>query len=68
MNGVEGEEVDVAAEGCRAILDNMVDPAIEMCVLRAEEKHRVRPGWDKEVFVINVVTYLQVRSHTFDMR
>ncbi|KAF7799585.1 hypothetical protein EIP86_010822 [Pleurotus ostreatoroseus] len=53
------EEVDAAAVGCRAILDRMVDPAIEMCVLAADEKHRVRPSWDREVFVINAMTYLQ---------
>ena len=52
---------DTAAEGCRAILDRMVDPAIEMCVVAAEEKHKARPSWDREVFVINAMTYLQVR-------
>ena len=51
---------DVAADGCRGILDRMVDPAVEMCVVASEEKHRVRPSWDREVFVINAMTYLQV--------
>ncbi len=59
-----GDDVDMddAVVGCRAILDRMVDPAIELCVLAAEEKHRVRPSWDREVFVINAMTYLQVSA------
>lgn len=55
------EHQELAAEGCSAILDRMVDPAVEMCVLAADEKHRLRPSWDKEVFIINVLSYLQVR-------
>jgi hypothetical protein len=51
---------DTAADGCRIILDRMVDPAIEMCVIASEEKHKARPAWDREVFVINAMTYLQV--------
>ena len=56
----EGER-DAAVEGCRGILDRMVDPAVEMCMLASEEKQKLRPSWDREVFVINVMTYLQVR-------
>lgn len=58
-------DVDDAVVGCRAILDRMVDPAIELCVLAAEQKHRVRPSWDREVFVINAMTYLQVSPINF---
>ncbi|KIP08762.1 hypothetical protein PHLGIDRAFT_68807 [Phlebiopsis gigantea 11061_1 CR5-6] len=55
-----GDELhDAAAEGCRAILDRMVDPAIEMCVVASEDKHKARPTWDREIFVINTMTYLQ---------
>lgn len=59
-NPSEHELQEAAAEGCRAILDRMVDPAIEMCVVTSEEKHKSRPSWDREVFVINTMTYLQV--------
>ncbi|EKM55271.1 uncharacterized protein PHACADRAFT_143387, partial [Phanerochaete carnosa HHB-10118-sp] len=55
----DDDERDAAAEGCRVILDRMVDPAIEMCVVSADEKQKSRPKWDCEVFVINAMTYLQ---------
>lgn len=51
---------EVAAEGCRSILDKMVDPAVEMCVVASETKQRLVPNWDREVFIVNVMTYLQV--------
>lgn len=58
-NLTDDELHDAAAEGCRAILDRMVDPAIEMCVVASEDKHKARPTWDREIFVINAMTYLQ---------
>lgn len=51
---------EAAAEGCRSILDKMVDPAVEMCVVASETKQRLVPAWDREVFIVNVMTYLQV--------
>ncbi|PSR77610.1 hypothetical protein PHLCEN_2v7800 [Hermanssonia centrifuga] len=60
LRGKSAKDVnEAAAQGCRAILDQMVDPAVEMCVLASEEKHRLRPSWDREIFIINVLTYLQ---------
>ena len=50
------------AAGFAKILDIMVDPAIDMCASTSEEKKRVRPKWDQPVFVLNCLTYLQVRS------
>lgn len=44
------------------VLDVMIDPAVEMCAAAAEEKHRMRSGWDKNVFVLNCLSYLQVSS------
>ena len=55
--GNEGEEELQA--GFRDILDKMVDPAIEMCLTGADEKKRQRPGWDKALFVLNTLAYLQ---------
>ncbi|KAI0093990.1 oligomeric complex COG6 [Irpex rosettiformis] len=50
---------EAAAEGCHSILDKMVDPAVEMCIVASETKQRLVPNWDREVFVVNVMTYLQ---------
>lgn len=55
--GDENEEELLA--GFRDILDKMVDPAIEMCLTGAEEKKKQRPTWDKAVFVLNTLSYLQ---------
>ncbi|KZT09589.1 oligomeric complex COG6 [Laetiporus sulphureus 93-53] len=45
--------------GFRDILDKMVDPAIETCLTSAEKKQKLQPEWDKTVFVLNTLTYLQ---------
>ena len=45
--------------GFRDILDKMVDPAIEMCLTGADEKKRQRPGWDKALFLLYTLSYLQ---------
>ena len=42
------------------ILDVMLDPAMQMCDAAAEEKKRVRPLWDREVFGLNCWSYLLV--------
>ena len=55
-----GDENDEELQaGFRDILDKMVDPALEMCLTGAEEKKRQRPAWDKAVFVLNTLAYLQ---------
>ncbi|KAI0077115.1 oligomeric complex COG6 [Panus rudis PR-1116 ss-1] len=61
----EAEEIEAQLRresheaGFREIVDKMIDPAIEMVVSASEEKSRVRKGWDKQVFVVNTLTYLQ---------
>ena len=50
-----------ASTGFRRILDVMVDPAVTMCAAAAEEKARLRPRWDRAVFVLNCLGYLEVR-------
>jgi hypothetical protein len=57
--GDEGEAEQTA--GFRRILDVTVDPAIEMCTSNSEEKKRMRPRWDRAVYVLNCLSYLQVR-------
>ncbi|KAG8217988.1 oligomeric complex COG6 [Butyriboletus roseoflavus] len=48
-----------ASTGFRRILDVMVDPAVVMCAAAAEEKARLRPRWDRAVFVLNCLGYLE---------
>lgn len=50
-----------ASTGFRRILDVMVDPAVTMCAAAAQEKARLRPRWDRAVFVLNCLGYLEVR-------
>ena len=40
------------------ILDAMLDPAVEMCLKASEDKKALRPKWDREVFVLNCLTFL----------
>ena len=61
--GDENEEELQA--GFRDILDKMVDPALEMCLTGANDKQRQRPGWDKAVFVLNTLAYLQTVLEPF---
>ncbi|KAI0822772.1 oligomeric complex COG6 [Trametes gibbosa] len=53
------EKEEELQAGFRDILDKMVDPAIEMTLTQADEKKRQRPGWDKAVFVLNTLAYMQ---------
>ncbi|KAF7367249.1 Conserved oligomeric Golgi complex subunit 6 [Mycena sanguinolenta] len=55
--GDEGEEEQTA--GFRRILDVTVDPAVEFFTSNSEEKKRLRPRWDREVYVLNCLSYLQ---------
>ncbi|EPQ57850.1 oligomeric complex COG6 [Gloeophyllum trabeum ATCC 11539] len=45
--------------GVERILEIMINPALEVCLTAAEDKKRSRPTWDKSVFVLNCLTYLQ---------
>ncbi|KAF8132974.1 oligomeric complex COG6-domain-containing protein [Boletus edulis] len=48
-----------ASVGFRSILDVMVDPTVTVCAAAAEEKARLRPRWDRAVFVLNCLGYLE---------
>lgn len=54
------EDEDERIAGFQKILDIMIDPAIEMCTSTSDEKQRVRPRWDRPVYVLNCLSYLQV--------
>lgn len=58
--GTETEEELLA--GFRDILDKMVDPAIEMCLTIADDKKKLKPQWDKAIFLLNTLAYLQVSA------
>ncbi|THH31107.1 hypothetical protein EUX98_g3063 [Antrodiella citrinella] len=61
----EGEPLEAQASGFRDILDQLVDPAIEMTLVASEQKQRQRPAWDRAVFVLNTFTYLQSALEPF---
>ncbi|KAH7871193.1 oligomeric Golgi complex subunit 6 [Lentinula edodes] len=44
--------------GFLKIGDVMVQPALDMCLDAGETKKRQRPEWDKDVFVLNCLSYL----------
>ncbi|KAJ4481001.1 oligomeric complex COG6 [Lentinula aciculospora] len=48
----------VINSGFLKIGDVMVQPAVDMCLNAAEEKKQLRPEWDKDVFVLNCLSYL----------
>ncbi|THU94175.1 oligomeric complex COG6 [Dendrothele bispora CBS 962.96] len=54
------------AAGFQKIAEIMINPAVEMCIAAAEEKKRLRPSWDMEVFVLNCLTYLLNVLEPFD--
>lgn len=59
----EDETIEVQTEGFKDILERMVDPAIEMCMTSSEEKQKLKPSWDRSVFVLNTLSYIQVRCY-----
>ncbi|TCD67043.1 Golgi transport complex subunit 6 [Steccherinum ochraceum] len=65
-SSVAGDEsLEAQISGFRDILDKMLDPAIEMTLTASEEKQRVRPAWDRAIFVLNTLSYLQAALEPF---
>lgn len=56
----EGESIEDQVDGFKDILEKMVDPAVEMCMTSSDEKQKLRPKWDRSVFVLNTLSYVQV--------
>lgn len=48
----------------KRILDAAVDPALEMCRRMADMNAKDTTGWEKSIFLINCLDYLQVRYHS----
>ncbi|KAF9042684.1 oligomeric complex COG6 [Rhodocollybia butyracea] len=58
-SGIKPErKLHPAESGFLKIGDIMVQPAVDLCLNAAEGKKRLRPGWDKDVFVLNCLSYL----------
>ncbi|KAJ3994990.1 oligomeric complex COG6 [Lentinula boryana] len=49
---------NISNVGFVRIGDIMVQPAVDMCLNAAEVKKRLRPDWDRDVFVLNCLSYL----------
>lgn len=46
--------------GFKRILDTVLDPALEMCRRMADMNSKDATGWEKNIFLINCLDYLQV--------
>ncbi|KAL0946384.1 hypothetical protein HGRIS_012614 [Hohenbuehelia grisea] len=66
--GDEPEEERVAGFG--RILDITIDPAIDMCMNASKDKQHLRQNWDRAVFVLNCLAYLQsvLEPHSFTIK
>ncbi|EDR06395.1 uncharacterized protein LACBIDRAFT_190965 [Laccaria bicolor S238N-H82] len=55
--GDEDEQERTA--GFQKVLDVIVDPLVESCIAKAEEKKRARAKWDRAVYVLNCLCFVQ---------
>jgi hypothetical protein len=62
---LDDESIDERTTGFRRILDLMIDPAVEMCTTVNGDRKGARQKWDREIFVLNCLTYLQVSISIF---
>ncbi|KAH8813769.1 oligomeric Golgi complex subunit 6 [Flagelloscypha sp. PMI_526] len=49
---------DAEKDAFVGVLDAMVDPTVEVIVKKSEDKIAARPKWDREVFILNSLSYL----------
>ena len=54
------EDPEEQRRGFKQILDAAVDPALEMCRRMADMNSKDTTGWERSVFLINCLDYLQV--------
>lgn len=54
------EDPEEQRRGFKKILDAAVDPALEMCRRMADLNTKDTTGWERSVFLINCLDYLQV--------
>lgn len=55
------EDEQERTTGFQKVLDVIVDPLVESCIAKAEEKKRARAKWDRAVYVLNCLCFVQVR-------
>lgn len=53
------EDPEEQRRGFKQILDTAVDPALEMCRRMADMNNKDTTGWERSVFLINCLDYLQ---------
>lgn len=53
------EDSEEQRRGFKQILDAAVDPALEMCRRMADMNSKDTTGWERSVFLINCLDYLQ---------
>jgi len=58
---VGDEDEQERTTGFQKVLDVIVDPLVESCIAKAEEKKRARAKWDRAVYVLNCLCFVQVR-------
>jgi Conserved Oligomeric Golgi complex subunit 6, C-terminal len=54
------EDPEEQRRGFKQILDAAIDPALEMCRRMADMNSKDATGWERSVFLINCLDYLQV--------
>ena len=54
------EDEQERTTGFQKVLDVIVDPLVESCIAKAEEKKRARAKWDRAVYVLNSLCFVQV--------
>ena len=54
------EDEQERTTGFQKVLDVIVDPLVESCIAKAEEKKRARAKWDWAVYVLNCLCFVQV--------
>ena len=59
------EDEQERTTGFQKVLDVIVDPLVESCIAKAEEKKRARAKWDRAVYVLNCLCFIQVRFVCF---
>ena len=59
------EDPEKQRRGFKRILDAAVDPALEMCRRMADMNTKDTARWDRAIFLINCLDYLQVNWRVY---
>ena len=61
------EDEQERTTGFQKVLDVIMDLLVESCIAKAEEKKRARAKWDRAVYVLNCLCFVQVRFICFGL-